>query len=71
MHTSPLDGIEEALIHLQYAVADYQNRSEADRAADSGALDAPLRELRLRATSIQIAIHLMRTVPQDDRRLAS
>jgi hypothetical protein len=63
---SLVDSIEIALIQLQYALADYCCRSESDCAMDPGALDAPLRELRTRATSTQLAIDLECTASPDN-----
>jgi len=65
------DSIEIALIQLQYALADYYCGREVDRTMNPAAIDTPLRELRNRATSTQIAIHLARETPPDKRRLAS
>jgi hypothetical protein len=71
LRKSLVDSIEIALIQLQYALADYHCQSEVDCAVDPAALEAPLRELRNRATSTQIAIHLARETPSDKRSLAS
>ena len=60
---SLVDSIEIALIELQYALADYYCRSESDFAVDPAAIETPLRELRSRATSTQLAIHLARDIP--------
>jgi len=64
------DRIEIALIQLQYALADYYRGSEVDRAMDPAAIDTPLRELRDRAISTQLAIGLARETAPDKRRLA-
>jgi hypothetical protein len=58
------DSIEIALIQLQYALADYYCGREVDRAMNPAAIETPLRELRNRAASTQIAIHLARAAPQ-------
>ena len=65
------DSIEIALIQLQYALADYYSGRETDFAMDPAAIETPLRELRNRATSTQLAIHLAREMPSDKRSLAS
>jgi hypothetical protein len=64
LRKSLIDSIEIALIQLQYALADYYCRFESDVAVDSGALETPLRELRNRAISTQIAIDHARAEPQ-------
>jgi len=55
MCKSLVDSIEEALIQLQYALADYYSSSASDpRASDT--LSAPLDELRKIVISTQIAL---------------
>jgi hypothetical protein len=60
LRKSLVDGIEEALIQLQYALADYYIGSEGDSATDAATLAGSLRELRARANSTQLAIDLLR-----------
>jgi hypothetical protein len=52
---SLMDSIEEALIQLQYAIADYYSCSTSDPRA-SNTLGAPLGELRKVVTSTQLDI---------------
>ena len=55
MRKSLVDSIEEALIHLQYAMADYYSFSESDpRASDT--IGSPLGELRKVVASTQLAL---------------
>jgi hypothetical protein len=61
---SLVESIEITLIELQYALADYYCRSEGNCAMDPAAIETPLRELRTRATSTQVAINLARTASQ-------
>jgi hypothetical protein len=60
LRKSLVDGVEIALIQLQYALADYYYRGDSNFPLDSGILDMPLRELRLRAISTQLAIDIAR-----------
>ena len=55
MFMSFVDSIEEALIQLQYAMADYYSFSANDPRA-SNTLDAPLGELRKVVISTQLAL---------------
>ena len=55
MCKSLVDSIEEALIHLQYAMADYYSYSASDPRA-SNTLGAPLDELRKVVISTQLAL---------------
>jgi hypothetical protein len=61
LRKSLVDSIEIALIQLQYALADYYSLGRSDCAVDPAALAPPLRELRMRAISTQVAIDLART----------
>jgi len=64
LRKSLVDSIEIALIQLQYALVDYYYLHEGNSVMDPAALDTPLRELRMRAISTQIAIDLARTASQ-------
>jgi hypothetical protein len=55
MFMSLVDRIEEALIQLQYAMADYYSCSASDPMA-SNTLGAPLGELRKVVVSTQLAL---------------
>ena len=55
MCKSLVDSIEEALIQLQYAMADYYSCSASDPQA-SNTLGAPLGELRKVVISTQLAL---------------
>jgi hypothetical protein len=55
MGKSLVDSIEEALIQLQYAMADYYSYSASDPRA-SNTLGAPLGELRKVVVSTQLAL---------------
>jgi hypothetical protein len=61
---SLMESIEIVLIELQYALADYYYRSEGNCAVDLAAIETPLRELRVRAISTQVAIDRARTASQ-------
>jgi hypothetical protein len=56
---SSINSIEEALIQLRYAMADYYSCREAECVGLFSALDAPLRELRKVVISTQTAINLL------------
>jgi hypothetical protein len=60
MHKSLFDSVEEALIQLQYALADYYGCNASDCAVDLDVLDAPFRGLRNTARSTQLTIGLLR-----------
>ena len=61
MHKSLVDSIEEALIQLQYAIADYYSCSASDPRA-SNTLGVPLGELRKVVISTQLALAQSRLV---------
>jgi len=61
MCKSLVDSIEEALIQLQYAMADYYRCSASDPRA-SNTLGAPLGELRKVVISTQLALTQSRLV---------
>jgi hypothetical protein len=58
MYKPVFDSIEEALIQLQYAVADYCSCN--DRVEAFSDLDAAIRELRNGANSTHLAIEVLR-----------
>jgi hypothetical protein len=62
MYKSLFDSIEEALIQLQYAVADYYSCSHGVEALR--ALDAPFNELCRGASSAHLAIEALRANPK-------
>jgi hypothetical protein len=64
MCKSLIDSIEESLIQLQYAVADYYSCGVSDSAEMFRSLEAPLRELCRDAVSTQRAIDLLRAKPR-------
>jgi hypothetical protein len=64
MCESLVDDIETALLQLRYAVCDYYSCSEAECAGVFRNLDAPLRELHKSVISTQLAIDLLRAMPQ-------
>jgi hypothetical protein len=59
LRKSLVDNIEEALIQLQYAVADYYSCSASDRPRRFSTLDAALCELRKGVSSTHLAINLL------------
>jgi hypothetical protein len=61
MSKSLVENIEEALIQLQYAMADYYSYSASDPRA-SNTLGAPLGELRKVVISTQLALSQSRLV---------
>jgi hypothetical protein len=61
MRKSLVESIEEALIQLQYAMADYYSYSASDPRA-SNTLGAPLGELRKVVISTQLALSQSRLV---------
>jgi hypothetical protein len=61
MSKSLVENIEEALIQLQYAMADYYSYSASDPRA-SNTLGAPLSELRKVVISTQLALSQSRLV---------
>jgi len=61
MSKSLVENIEEALIQLQYAMADYYSYSASDPRA-SNTLGAPLGELRKVVISSQLALSQSRLV---------
>jgi hypothetical protein len=63
MCESLVDSIEQALIQLRYALADYYSCSDVDCARVSSILDEPLCYLREGASSIQFAIDRLRAMP--------
>jgi hypothetical protein len=63
MCKSMVDNVEEALIQLRYAVADYRSCNDTECVGVFSALDAPLSELCKSASSAQHAIDLLRATP--------
>ncbi len=56
MRKSPVENIEELLIQLQYALADYYTSVAREGELTFDSLDASLSELRKDASSVQLAI---------------
>jgi hypothetical protein len=57
MLTTPLTRIEEALLHLQYALADYYASGEQNSHPGFNCLEAPLYGLRINLDSTLSAIN--------------
>jgi hypothetical protein len=67
LQKSLVDSIEIALIQPRFALADYCCYSESDLAIIPAAIETPIRELRMRAISAQLAIYLARNMPDKPR----